>query len=50
LRIDLDTAVRGERFTQCPAMLRQKIRIAIPLLVDELRRAFYVREQEGDGP
>jgi hypothetical protein len=50
LGVDLNTPAPGERVPQDAAVLRKEVRIAIAVLLKELRRALYVREQEGDGP
>ena len=50
LGVDLNTPAPGERVPQDAAMLCKEVRIAIAVLLKELRRALYVREQEGDGP
>ena len=50
LRIDLDTAVGSERLAQDRAMLLEFLGVPLrPELVQQLRRAFDVCEEKGDG-
>jgi hypothetical protein len=49
LRIHLDPAVPREDVAQRDAMLRKHIGVALPVFLKQARRAFYVREEEGDG-
>jgi hypothetical protein len=49
LRVDLDPVVRGERCPEHAPVLPQRVRVAVTQLVQQLRRAFDVGEEEGDG-
>ena len=49
LRVDLDPVVRGERCTKRAAMLAERVGVAVTELVQQLRRALDVGEEEGDG-
>ncbi len=49
LRVDLDAVVSRERFSQGAAVLREEIRVARSVLLEEPRRALDVGEEEGDG-
>jgi hypothetical protein len=48
LRVDLDSLVRHESFSEHTPMLTQCICISVAKLPQQLRRAFDVREEEGD--
>ena len=48
LRVDLDARVSLECVPQSPAVLGQDLRIPVSVLVEQPRRAFDVREEEGD--
>ena len=48
LRVDLDAAVPRERVPQQTTVLAQQLDVAVSVLVQQPRRAFDVREQEGD--
>ena len=48
--VHLDATVAFERFTQHVSVLGERLGIALgPALVQQLRRPFDVREEEGDG-
>src|ERR1700682_1763917 len=50
LRVDLDAAMRGERFAQDAPMLGERLCVVSGAeRVQELRRAHDVGEEEGDG-
>ncbi len=50
LRVDLDPALRGERFTRIAPVLGERRGVSLRAeLVQELSRALDVREEEGDG-
>jgi hypothetical protein len=48
LRVDLVSAVRCERVAQESLVRTQDVRVVVAQAPDEARRAFDVREQEGD--
>src|SRR2546423_1401679 len=50
LSIDLYPTVPLECMTERPPMLAEHLGVAAAELVQQLRRTFDVREQEGDGP
>jgi hypothetical protein len=50
LRVDLDTAMALEGFPQHTAVLGEDVGVAVAELVEQLRRAFDVGEEECDGP
>ena len=50
LGIHLDAAVARERLAQHPAVLGEDVRVIIPELLQQPRRSFHVRKQEGDCP
>jgi hypothetical protein len=51
LRVDLNPAVRSARLPHDAPVLAESIRISLRAkLVQELRRALYVREEKRDGP
>src|SRR5262249_42504106 len=51
LRVDLDAPVGCERITQDASMLREHPRVPLGAeIVQQRRRTFDVREEEGDGP
>ena len=49
LGVDLDAVVPGERSSQRGAVLGEEIGVPGAVLLEEPRRAFDVREEEGDG-
>jgi hypothetical protein len=48
LRVDLDSAVLGERVSQDAPLLGEDVRIRVTELMEQLRRALDVGEEEGD--
>jgi hypothetical protein len=50
LRVDLDPAVLSESASQDAPVLGEDVRVPLPELVEQPRRALDVREEEGDGP
>jgi hypothetical protein len=50
LRVDLDAAVARERVAQDMPVLREQLRVALAVLVEQPGRALDVGEEEGDGP
>ena len=48
LRVDLDAAVGGERLAKHPPVFGESVCVGVAELLQELRRALDVGEQEGD--
>jgi len=49
LSVDLDAAAPLERLAQRPSVIGERIRVGVAQLVEQLRRALDVGEEEGDG-
>ena len=50
LRVDLDSAVRGDRITHNPPMIRERLRVITrPQLMQKPRRPLHVREEKSNG-
>ena len=50
LGVDLDAAERSEVQAHQPAVLVEQLAVAVAELLEQLRRALDVAEDEGDGP